>query len=105
MAAYPEYKLTERRSRRLFRLEYAGIAQSVEQLIRNEQVAGSSPITSSKKNGLSFRIDRFFNSFLFAVTYKKANAVKRVLYPVQGGLVFGCDCMIVVFIGDSFERT
>ena len=28
---------------------YAGIAQSVEQLIRNEQVAGSSPITSSKR--------------------------------------------------------
>lgn len=29
-------------------LLYAGIAQLVEQLIRNEQVAGSSPITSSK---------------------------------------------------------
>ena len=28
---------------------YAGIAQLVEQLIRNEQAAGSSPITSSKK--------------------------------------------------------
>ena len=27
--------------------EYAGIAQSVEQLIRNQQVAGSSPVTSS----------------------------------------------------------
>ena len=27
---------------------YAGIAQLVEQLIRNEQAAGSSPITSSK---------------------------------------------------------
>ena len=26
---------------------YAGIAQSVEQLIRNQQVAGSSPVTSS----------------------------------------------------------
>ena len=26
----------------------AGIAQSVEQLIRNQQVAGSSPVTSSK---------------------------------------------------------
>ena len=29
--------------------ECAGIAQSVEQLIRNQQVAGSSPVTSSKK--------------------------------------------------------
>ncbi len=27
--------------------EYAGIAQLVEQLIRNEQAAGSSPFTSS----------------------------------------------------------
>ena len=27
----------------------AGVAQSVEQLIRNQQVAGSSPVTSSKK--------------------------------------------------------
>ena len=26
---------------------FAGIAQSVEQLIRNQQVAGSSPVTSS----------------------------------------------------------
>ena len=33
-----------------FPVIYAGIAQSVEQLIRNEQVAGSSPITSSKRN-------------------------------------------------------
>ena len=27
----------------------AGVAQSVVQLIRNQQVAGSSPVTSSKK--------------------------------------------------------
>ena len=27
--------------------KYAGVAQSVEQLIRNQQVAGSSPVTSS----------------------------------------------------------
>ena len=31
--------------------EYAGIAQSVEQLIRNQQVAGSSPVTSSRTPG------------------------------------------------------
>ncbi len=28
---------------------FAGVAQLVEQLIRNEQVAGSSPFTSSRK--------------------------------------------------------
>ena len=28
----------------------AGVAQLVEQLIRNQQVAGSSPATSSRKN-------------------------------------------------------
>ena len=31
-------------------IEYAGIAQSVEQLIRNQQVAGSSPVTSSSSS-------------------------------------------------------
>ena len=30
--------------------EYATVAQSVEQLIRNQQVAGSSPASSSKKS-------------------------------------------------------
>ncbi len=31
--------------------QYAGVAQLVEQLICNQQVAGSSPITSSNKQG------------------------------------------------------
>ena len=31
-------------------LTFAGVAQSVEQLIRNQQVSGSSPLTSSIKN-------------------------------------------------------
>ena len=30
-------------------MNFAGVAQSVEQLIRNQQVAGSSPATSSKQ--------------------------------------------------------
>ena len=30
---------------------YATVAQSVEQLIRNQQVAGSSPASSSKRTG------------------------------------------------------
>ena len=33
----------------LMRYRYAGVAQLVEQLICNQQVAGSSPITSSKQ--------------------------------------------------------
>ena len=32
-----------------YAVPYAGVAQSVEQLIRNQQVAGSSPASSSKK--------------------------------------------------------
>ena len=34
----------------IIKLEYAGIAQLVEQLICNQQVGGSSPSTSSTKN-------------------------------------------------------
>ena len=32
-----------------FKSQFAGVAQLVEQLIRNQQVVGSSPISSSKK--------------------------------------------------------
>ena len=35
--------------------ERATVAQSVEQLIRNQQVAGSSPASSSKKNDCLLR--------------------------------------------------
>ena len=54
-----------RESKRLSQNIYAGIAQLVEQLIRNEQAAGSSPITSStKKHPLGVflveNIDRLF---------------------------------------------
>ena len=38
---------------------YAGIAQSVEQLIRNQQVAGSSPVTSS--NFSVTKVTEFFD--------------------------------------------
>ncbi len=40
---------------------YANMAQLVEQLIRNQQVAGSNPAISSKK-----RKDGFFRSFFFS---------------------------------------
>ena len=46
---------------------FAGIAQLVEQLIRNEQAAGSSPITSS---GVKPRM----TAVLFFLPYKKAAA-------------------------------
>ena len=41
---------------------FASVAQSVEQLIRNQQVAGSSPATSSTK---PVKIDRFSPVFSF----------------------------------------
>ena len=42
------------------RRPYACVAQLVEQLTRNEQVAGSSPATSSKRTPLSARTKGFF---------------------------------------------
>ncbi len=39
---------------------YAGVAQLVEQLIRNQQVVGSSPIFSSNKIRRNFSADLFF---------------------------------------------
>ena len=49
--------------------EIATVAQSVEQLIRNQQVAGSSPASSSKKEIRSFLISFFCfpNNFSKAV--------------------------------------
>ncbi len=41
-------------------LVFAGIAQLVEQLIRNEQAAGSSPITSSNKYTLLTEMARVY---------------------------------------------
>ena len=39
--------------------ERATVAQSVEQLIRNQQVAGSSPASSSIESGLQSYASRF----------------------------------------------
>ena len=44
-------------------MKYATVAQSVEQLIRNQQVAGSSPASSSKKYPISLEIGYFFGLF------------------------------------------
>ena len=51
----------------------AGVAQLVEQLIRNQQVAGSSPATSSKK--FSFFGTRIFLSIAQAMAYHHAQRV------------------------------
>ena len=37
----------------IYRVKHAGLAQLVEQLICNQQVGGSSPSTSSRKNSCS----------------------------------------------------
>ena len=42
------------------------MAQLVEQLIRNQQVAGPNPASSSKKNSSTFRLENFFIVFFRA---------------------------------------
>ena len=42
------------------RVLFATVAQSVEQLIRNQQVAGSSPASSSRKISVCGFADRYF---------------------------------------------
>ena len=44
-----------------FMVRYAGVAQSVEQLIRNQQVVGSSPISSSSSSQATYRLRRAFS--------------------------------------------
>ena len=43
----------------------ATVAQSVEQLIRNQQVAGSSPASSSKSDRVVFSSVFYFNVLLY----------------------------------------
>ena len=49
--------------------KYATVAQLVEQLIRNQQVGGSSPPSSSKKRLSFFSITSFFELFFTARFY------------------------------------
>ena len=44
---------------------FASVAQSVEQLIRNQQVAGSSPAGSSKKRFMKLMEALFLSLFCF----------------------------------------
>ena len=46
-------------------ISFAGVAQSVEQLIRNQQVSGSSPLTSSMSSRALYRSRRFFYGLVF----------------------------------------
>ena len=59
--------------RRLF----AGVAQLVEQLIRNQQVTGSSPVTSSM-NPL------FLGDFLFLSHYTTFFSISQLKYEKEG---------------------
>ena len=43
----------------------AGVAQLVEQLIRNQQVAGSSPATSSNAKAAIYRFISMYRGFIF----------------------------------------
>ena len=53
MQEYQRKHLTSRAKCGIIRSRIATVAQSVEQLIRNQQVAGSNPVTSSKKRKTS----------------------------------------------------
>ena len=48
---------------------HAGVAQLVEQLIRNQQVSGSSPLTSSRRKSPETCIYTGFRAFLGFRTY------------------------------------
>ena len=53
--------LLTKRKKSVILLDVAGVAQSVVQLIRNQQVAGSSPVTSSNKKGQSKAVLFYWN--------------------------------------------
>ena len=76
------------------------MAQSVEQLIRNQQVAGSSPASSSKKIAYPFRIGYFFiimqnldgregGSYFAGAKYFAFRALVR-LYPTAKAAIDNC---------------
>ena len=71
---------------------YATVAQSVEQLIRNQQVAGSSPASSSilKRAACQFRLAALFTGFR-----RKALKARKILkartgeFPVRALKFYG----------------
>ena len=68
-------------------IEYADVAQSVEQLIRNQQVAGSSPAISSSKRHLRKQVP-------FAVM---CSAARNVMCPA--GVMFASQMMCASRVG------
>ena len=61
----------------------AGVAQLVEQRIRNAQVGGSSPFTSSIDFGLNSVFEPFFFAFFYIPVIPHRSSVKyvRQLFP------------------------
>ncbi len=57
---------------------YAGVAQLVEQLIRNQQASGSSPLTSSTKSQVSLP-DFFLLPEVFSVSEREYDALRSAL--------------------------
>ena len=57
---------------------YATVAQSVEQLIRNQQVAGSSPASSSNKKRLF--LGTFFYCTYWSARHRRSAAVFSILF-------------------------
>ena len=56
----------------------AGVAQSVEQLIRNQQVTGSSPVTSSINSGGKPLFS--MSGDLFLIAFSDVNLMPLVVY-------------------------
>ena len=65
----------------------ATVAQLVEQLIRNQQVAGSSPASSSTSEQASYRLLRLFLSKKSERTHSAAPPLQ--MRPADAGLAFG----------------
>ena len=57
-----------------FKIKYASVAQSVEQRIRNAQVGGSSPFTSSRTNHLAEPFEACMVVFIF-VYYREMSTI------------------------------
>ena len=54
------------------KIKYAGVAQSVEQRIRNAQVGGSSPFTSSRSQGGQIIRSQFYGSVFLCLFFQKS---------------------------------
>ena len=86
---------------------HAGIAQSVEQLIRNQQVAGSSPVTSSSSSQASYRLRRaiLLHKWLISRSFCCSSLPKR---KRCAGLRFGflyCPDGHIFFINTGHQKT